>query len=202
MRWTLEDSVEWRADKLKSVSLAVVVCRLDSDQEKHSSESWRGLHLSFCIPLLALPRIPSLSIFQDYTNPVCFSDPTNKYRGAFTVPHKWNNNTVWKVIIGSGWNTHEMKAITLTSAFLLFYLRSHNVWVLSACQSVSTSGSLHTSTGLSSMLWPPPTTRRCCDAQRKHACNARSPHIHQHDHSQRYPQKCFCFHDKNKLCSS
>lgn len=81
------DSVEWRADKLKSVSSAVVVWRLDSDQEKRSSVSWRGLHLSGCIPLLALPRIPSLSVFQDYTNPVCLNDPTNKYSGAFTVLH-------------------------------------------------------------------------------------------------------------------
>lgn len=87
IRWTLEDT-SWflssrETDRLNCVSLAVVMCRLDSVQQKHLSVSWRGLHLSGCIPISALPRSPSLSVFYL----VYLNDPTIKGTDASRISY-------------------------------------------------------------------------------------------------------------------
>lgn len=147
------DSVERRDRRTELCQFSCThVCRLDSDQQKHSSVSYicqAAFHL-------ALPRSPSLSFFFRIT----------LIQSTLMIPLINTQSHISERITFCG---TLFQGVTLTSAYLLFYLRSHHVWVSPACLSVSTSGSLRTSTALPSMLRPPPTTRWRCNYKRKHA---------------------------------
>lgn len=75
------DSVERRerqADRLNCVSLAVVMCADWTQTNRNIHLCPEGAYICQAAFHSALPRSPSLSIFQDYTNPVYLNDPTNK----------------------------------------------------------------------------------------------------------------------------